>query len=72
MVRPGPGDGTSGVMRVVTGIDDEHAADVFVRRRRLHEKDHQKALAALARQGFAFDVARRALAQLGYEQEPTK
>ena len=32
-----------------------------VRRRRLQQKDRQKALAALARQGFAFDVARRAL-----------
>ena len=51
------------VADVTAGIDDEHAADVFVRRRRLHEKDHQKALAALARQGFAFDVARRALAR---------
>jgi SOS response regulatory protein OraA/RecX len=35
------------------------------RRRRLHEKDRQKALAALARQGFPFDVARRALDRAG-------
>jgi regulatory protein len=37
------------------------AACAYVRRRKLHDKDPQKALAALARQGFAFAIARRAL-----------
>lgn len=45
----------------IVAVDDDVAADAFVRRRKLHQKDRQKALAALARQGFAFDVARRAL-----------
>jgi regulatory protein len=44
------------------GVEDElAAASAYVRRRRLREKDRAKALAALARQGFSFDVARRAL-----------
>lgn len=41
------------------------AARAYVRRRRLGAKDPQRALAALARQGFSFDVARRALAAEG-------
>jgi SOS response regulatory protein OraA/RecX len=32
-----------------------------VRRRRLRDKDKQKALASLARQGFSYGVAKRAL-----------
>jgi regulatory protein len=53
------------IVDATAGVDDDHAADAFVRRRRLHEKDRQKALAALARQGFPFDVARRALDRAG-------
>lgn len=49
------------VADVTADVNDDDAADAFVRRRRLQEKDHRKALAALARQGFSFDVARRAL-----------
>lgn len=37
------------------------AAREYVRRRNLHAKEPQKALAALARRGFSFDVAKRAL-----------
>jgi regulatory protein len=44
------------------GRDAElEAARTYARRRRLHARDRHKALAALARQGFSFDVARRAL-----------
>ena len=49
------------VEEATAAVDDDVAARAFVRRRGLQEKDRQKALAALARQGFAFDVARRAL-----------
>jgi len=49
------------VVEATADVDDDVAARAFVRRRRLQQKDRQKALAALARQGFAFDVARRAL-----------
>ena len=38
------------------------AARQYVSRRRLHNKDRNKALASLARNGFSFDVAKRALA----------
>lgn len=41
--------------------DELEAARAYVRRRRLDEKDRQKALAALARRGFSFDVAKKAL-----------
>jgi regulatory protein len=41
---------------------DFSAAMLFVKRRRLLTKEPQKAMAALARQGFSFDVCRRALA----------
>lgn len=43
-----------------TGHDELEAARAFVRRRRLGD-DRQKDLARLARQGFSYDVARRAL-----------
>lgn len=50
------------------GLSDEGAAHTYARKRRLRErfnlddpKERQKALAALARQGFSFDVARRVL-----------
>lgn len=47
----------------ITGADAElTAALAYVRRRRLGNKERDRALAALARQGFSFDVARRALA----------
>lgn len=49
-------------------LSDESAAATYARKRRLRErfnledpKERQKALAALARQGFSFDVARRVL-----------
>ncbi len=49
-------------------LSDEGAARTYARKRRLQErfdlsdpKQRQKALAALARQGFSFDVARRVL-----------
>lgn len=49
-------------------LSDEGAAATYARKRRLRErynlddpKERQKALAALARQGFSFDVARRVL-----------
>ncbi len=42
-------------------INDEASAIEYSRRRKLTSKGRQKALAALARQGFPFDVARRAL-----------
>lgn len=49
--------------------DELEAAKTYARRRRLAERydlgvpaERQKALAALARQGFSFEVARRALA----------
>lgn len=41
---------------------DLDAARILVRRRRLRDKDPQKALAALARQGFSYAIAKRALA----------
>jgi len=41
---------------------DLEAARILVRRRRLRDKDPKKALAALARQGFSYDIAKRALA----------
>jgi regulatory protein len=37
------------------------AARIFVARKRLHEKPPEKALAALARQGFSYGIARAAL-----------
>lgn len=40
------------------------AAVVFATKKKLQQKDPQKALAALARQGFRFDVAKRALQSL--------
>lgn len=46
---------------VAPAHDDIEAARTYARRRRLHEKERDKALAALARQGFSYDVARRAL-----------
>lgn len=39
------------------------AARQYASRRRLHARDPQKALAALARNGFSYDVAKRALAE---------
>lgn len=47
---------------------DLRAACIYGRRRRLTNKDPQKALAALARQGFSFDIAKRALARLQEEE----
>ena len=47
-----------------TGIDagdDLVAARIYVRKKRLQEKDRDKALASLGRQGFSYDVAKRAL-----------
>jgi regulatory protein len=41
---------------------DVVAARIYVRKRKLRDKDPHKALAALGRQGFSFDVAKRALA----------
>ena len=51
------------VERIDEGTDEPElvAAREFVRRRRLADKDGRKALAALARQGFSFAIARRAL-----------
>lgn len=43
---------------------DFAAAVVFATKKRLAQKEPQKALAALARQGFSFAVAKRALATL--------
>lgn len=59
------------------GDDELEAAHNYARRRRLAERydlsvpaEKQKALAALARQGFSFDVARRALT--AGESEPSE
>lgn len=49
------------------GDAELQAARAYARRRKLATKDPQKALAALARQGFSFDVARRALAAAAAE-----
>jgi len=47
---------------VVKDSDAElEAALAYVRRRRLRDKDPQKALQALARQGFTFAIAKQAL-----------
>jgi regulatory protein len=43
------------------GAADLEAARVFVRKKRLRDKDPQKALASLARQGFSFATAKAAL-----------
>lgn len=43
---------------------DLEAAVVFAQKKRLARKEPQKALASLARQGFSYDVAKRALATL--------
>jgi regulatory protein len=59
--------------RVLAAVDEEPrasgapgaelaAAREYVRRRKLTSKDPQKALAALARRGFSYDVAKKALA----------
>jgi regulatory protein len=48
------------VASATANVDDDAAATAYIRRRRLATKDRQKALAALARQGFSFEVARRA------------
>lgn len=49
-------------------LSDEASAEIFARKRRLRErydltdrKEREKALAALARQGFSFDVAKKVL-----------
>jgi regulatory protein len=55
------GIATEVVQEATAAVDDDASARAFVGRRRLQQKDRQKALAALARQGFSFDVARRAL-----------
>lgn len=47
--------------RALVQTDDLAAAVRYVARRRLHGVDRQKALASLGRQGFSYDVARRAL-----------
>lgn len=54
------GAGTDGAPR---GGDPAElaAARAYVKRRRLHGRERSKALAALARQGFRFEIARRAL-----------
>jgi len=41
------------------------AAVVFATKKKLAQKEKQKALASLARQGFSYDVAKRALAAAG-------
>ncbi|MBM4282308.1 MAG: RecX family transcriptional regulator [Deltaproteobacteria bacterium] len=44
------------------GADAElHAGSTWARKKSLASKDRTRALAALARQGFSFDIARRAL-----------
>jgi SOS response regulatory protein OraA/RecX len=46
-------------------VDAEFAAAVvFATKKKLLQKEPQKALASLARQGFSFDVAKRALSSL--------
>lgn len=45
----------------VEGDAELQAAVVWAKKKSLATKDRQKALAALARQGFSFDVAKRAL-----------
>jgi len=44
-----------------TGDADLEAARVYARKKKLAAKDPQKALAALARQGFSFATAKKAL-----------
>ena len=58
---------TAGAAMVSVDGDNKHDADlqaarIYVRKRRLRDKDQQKALAALARQGFSFSTAKLALA----------
>jgi len=48
---------------------DLDAALIYARKRRLDLKEPQKALATLARQGFSFDVAKRALSSLKDESD---
>ncbi len=43
---------------------DLEAARIYARKRKLADKDPQKALAALARQGFSFAIAKKALASV--------
>jgi regulatory protein len=61
--------------RVVQELDEAagpeaelEAARAYARRRKLAGKEPQRALAALARQGFSYDIARRALAPGGDER----
>lgn len=57
--------GPIGAIDDVEPVDAElQAALRYAGRRRLEKKDPQKALAAIARQGFSFDIARKALAAL--------
>jgi regulatory protein len=46
---------------VKDGAAELEAALAYVRRRRLRDKDPQKALQALARQGFTYAIAKKAL-----------
>lgn len=50
-------------------VADLEAARVYARKKRLADKDPQKALAALARQGFSFDIAKRALAPVADDED---
>jgi regulatory protein len=50
-------------------VADLEAARVYARKKRLADKDPQKALAALARQGFSFDIAKRALAPVPDDED---
>jgi regulatory protein len=48
------------------------AARTFAQKKKLHQKDRQKALASLARQGFSFAVAKRALEASDLAQRTTE
>lgn len=63
--------GIDGAMaaRVLAVVDEEPDAELtaareYVRRRKLTAKDPRKALAALARRGFSYDIAKKALAAI--------
>ena len=53
----------------VDGDAELAAAVTWAKKKSLATKDRQKALAALARQGFSFDVAKRALEAAGHNDD---
>jgi regulatory protein len=56
----------------VDGDAELQAAVTWAKKKSLAAKDRQKALAALARQGFSFDVAKRALDAARADEDPSE